>query len=230
MILKSNLKRIDFLTATQKAYYTTIRTNSISFATGYPGTGKTFVACYAGLKALTEGRVSRIVITKPCVEVGSDSLGALPGDMEEKMAPFIRSIEECLSAIVGHEATKRYRASGQIEILPLNHMRGLTLDNAFVIADEMQNSTYLQLKTFLTRIGNNTTYVINGDLGQKDIDHPSGLVVFLQILDGLPGVGVVDFKLNDIVRSGMLKELMIRIYEYEEIELARSPRARSKSS
>ena len=210
------LANVKPLTSAQKLYEETIEANTISIATGYPGTGKTYVACYAGLKELlVKKSVERIVITKPCVEVGDDSLGFLPGGIEEKMAPFVRSIEDTISAIVGKETMYNLVRDERIEMLPLNHMRGLTIDNSFVIADEMQNANYLQTKTFLTRIGNNTKYVLNGDLGQTDIQNGSGLPVFLKIMRGLRGVGVVDFAIEDIVRSGMLRDLMVRIYDHE---------------
>ncbi len=213
--MREALARVKLLTVTQKDYNQCIEDNTISIATGYPGTGKTFVACYAGLKRLHKGDIQKLVVTKPCVEVGDESIGFLPGDIEEKMEPFVRSIKETIAAIIGNERMHQLFHSGQIEVLPLGHMRGLTIDNCFVIADEMQNANYLQTKTFLTRIGKNTKYVMNGDLGQTDIDSGSGLPVFLKILEGLRGVGVVDFGLEDIVRSGMLKDLMVRIYHYE---------------
>jgi phosphate starvation-inducible PhoH-like protein len=219
---RTSIRPIEFLTATQKLYNETIEDNTISIATGYPGTGKTYVACFAGLKALYRGDVTKIILTKPCVEVGNDSLGFLPGDLEEKMAPFIRSVQECVGALVGVQRMKELCGSKSIEVLPLNHMRGLTIDNSFVIADEMQNASYLQIKTFLTRIGKNTKYVLNGDLGQTDIEHSSGLPIFLEVLKGLPGIGVVDFAIEDIVRSGMLRDMMVRIYEYEQGQTVRS--------
>ena len=211
------LSRVQFLTDTQKEYFHCIEDNTISFATGYPGTGKTFVACYAGLKGLLiKNDYDRMIVTKPCVEVGDDSLGFLPGDLEEKMEPFVRSIKETIAAIIGNERMNQLFSDKRIEVLPLGHMRGMTIDNAFVVADEMQNANYLQTKTFLTRIGKNTKYVVNGDLGQTDIERGSGLPTFLRILKGQRGVGVVDFALEDIVRSGILRDIMVRIYHYEQ--------------
>jgi phosphate starvation-inducible PhoH-like protein len=185
------------------------------FATGYPGTGKTFLACYEGLKALNKGEIAKITVTKPCVEVGDDSLGFLPGDLEEKMAPFIRSVEECITHFITRESLDRLKDQDKFEVLPLNHLRGLTLDNTFLIADEMQNANYLQTKTLLTRIGDNSRFVLNGDLGQTDIKGGSGLPVFLKMLRSHPEVGHTDFLIDDIVRSGILKDIMIRIYEHE---------------
>jgi phosphate starvation-inducible PhoH-like protein len=211
----SSLGRFEYLTAAQKYYGETIDDSSITVSTGCPGTGKTYVACYKAIQAFKRGDVSRIVLTKPLVEVGNKTMGFQPGDSQEKMAPFVKSVEDAMSAIIGHESYKNLVHQKSVEILPLNFIRGLTIDGAFLIADEMQNATYLEIKTLLTRIGKNTKYVIDGDLGQTDIEN-GGLTAFMNILKSVQSVGFVEFGPEDIVRSGIARDITVAIHAYEE--------------
>lgn len=207
---------IGFKTKKQLKYYEAINENVITISTGVAGTGKTFVAVYAACQALASGEVDKIVMTKPLVEVG-DSMGFLPGNMEEKMAPYIRSVEECFIAIIGEQGLNNLYAKKKLEILPMNFMRGLTLKDCFVIADEMQNASYEQTKALLTRIGEDAIYVLNGDVEQSDLKGRSGLPAAVEILKDIDGVGLVDFTIDDIVRSDILKDIIISYHNYEKI-------------
>jgi phosphate starvation-inducible PhoH-like protein len=206
---------VGFKNKKQQLYYNTIMENQITVATGMAGTAKTFIACYAGLSLLASGDVDKIIVTKPSVEVGKTQ-GYLPGDTEEKMAPFTRSVLDCVSNIIGEaQMNNLYHSKKQIEILPLQHMRGLTLDKCFIIMDEAQNAEYMQMKTILTRLGEDATLVINGDLYQKDLTSESGLAVAVEILEDIDGVGFIEFGIDDVVRSGITKDILIAYHRKE---------------
>lgn len=209
------LNKVGFRTKRQEVYYNSIMENVITVSTGPAGTGKSYIAVYAALQCLAAGEVSKIIMTKPVVEIGN-SLGALPGDVDEKMAPYVRSIEECIADIIGEAGLNNLISRKQLEILPLNYVRGLTIKDAFVIADEMQNATYAQTKALLTRIGEDAVYVINGDLEQSDLKANSGLPAAIQVLDGIEGVGSVEFTIDDIVRSGICKDIIINYHHLEK--------------
>lgn len=211
---ESSLGRFEYLTAAQKYYGETIDCKTVTVSTGCPGTGKTYVALYKALQALQNGDVTRIVATKPLVGVDGEEMGFMPGNADEKMAPFVQNIEDVLGAIVGAEAVRVMKSHHQLVFQPLNFMRGLTISDTFLVADEVQNCTYLQLKTLLTRIGENSKFVLDGDLGQIDIEK-SGLPAFVDILGRVPDVGFVEFAPEDIVRSGIAKDITCAIYEYE---------------
>lgn len=209
-------RSISFKTPNQRHYYETIMENQITVATGVAGTAKTFLACYAGLKLLTEGEVDKIIITKPAVVVGK-SQGHLPGDIEEKMEPFTRSVMNCIEELIGESQANTLRYSKkQIEIVPLQWIRGLTLDNCFIIADEMQNADYVEIKALLTRLGEDSMLVMNGDVEQTDLKENSGLPAAIEILENIDGVGFVEFTIDDIVRSGIVKDIIIGYHNYEK--------------
>lgn len=207
-------KQIGFKTKKQETYYNAIMNNTITVSTGVPGTGKSFIAVYAACQALAAGHVEKIILTKPIVEIG-DTAGFLPGDIEEKMAPFIRSVEECFTDIIGANGYNNLITRRQLEILPINYMRGLTFAKTMVIADEMQNADYRQVKALLTRIGEGTKYVLNGDLEQSDLHSRSGLPAAIDVLQDVNNVEFVDFDVDDIVRSGILKEIIIGYHNFE---------------
>jgi phosphate starvation-inducible PhoH-like protein len=214
---RSNFKTysIGFKTKKQQTYYQAILTNTIVISTGVAGSGKSFIAVYAACCELAAGNVDKIIITKPAVEIGRTQ-GFLPGDMEEKMAPFTRSVEDCFFAIIGKAAYNTLYSQGKIEILPINFMRGLTFERVMVIADEMQNADYGQVKALLTRIGEGSKFVLNGDLEQSDLNGRSGLPAAIEILKDVDKVEHIEFEVNDIVRSGILKEIIIGYHFYEK--------------
>jgi phosphate starvation-inducible PhoH-like protein len=209
---------IGFKNNRQKEYYEAILSNTITIATGPAGTSKTFIAVYAACCMLAAGQIDKIIITKPTVET-SKSVGALPGDLDEKMAPFIQSVYGNFYKIIGEAATHTLESKKQLEVLSLNFVRGLTLDNCIVIADEMQNANYDQTKALLTRIGENCKLVLNGDADQSDLKEGSGLLTTLDILDDElfdEDVDHIEFTVDDIVRSGIVKKLIIAYMDYEK--------------
>ncbi|MCT7865463.1 MAG: PhoH family protein, partial [Lactobacillus iners] len=185
----------------QKRYVDAIRQYDVVFGMGPAGTGKTFLAVVMAISAFKKGEVSRIIVTRPAVEAG-ESLGFLPGDLKEKVDPYLRPIYDSLFTILGVETTSRLMDRGLIEVAPLAYMRGRTLDDAFVILDEAQNTTHAQMKMFLTRLGFNSKMVVNGD--QTQIDLPgrarSGLLESEKILANVEQVKFIKFSFNDVVR------------------------------
>lgn len=211
----SKPKSVSFKNKKQLHYYNTIMENQITVATGVAGTSKTFIACYAALSSLAAGEVDRIIVTKPTVEIGKTQ-GYLPGDLDEKMEPFVRSVLNCFEQLIGVQQTNNLVYSKkQVEVLPLQMIRGLTLDNCFIIADEMQNADYTQIKALLTRLGEDSVLVMNGDVEQTDLKEYSGLPSAIEILQNIDGVGFVEFTIDDIVRSGIVKDIIINYYNYE---------------
>jgi phosphate starvation-inducible PhoH-like protein len=209
-------KSVSFKNKKQLQYYNTIMENQITVATGVAGTAKTFIAAYAGLSLLASNEIERIIVTKPSVEIGKTQ-GFLPGNLEEKMEPFTRSVINCFEQLIGEQQTNNLIYSKkQVEIIPLQMMRGLTLDNCFIIADEMQNADYGQIKALLTRLGEDSVLVMNGDCDQTDLKEHSGLPSAIEILKEIEGVGFVEFTIDDIVRSGIVKDIIISYYNYEK--------------
>lgn len=209
-------KSVSFKNKKQQYYYDTIMECQITVATGVAGTAKTFIACYAALSQLAAGLVDKIIITKPSVQIGKGQ-GFLPGDQDEKMEPFVRSIINCFEALIGESATNNLiYGKKQVEIIPLQMMRGLTLDKCFVLADEMQNADYAQCKALLTRLGEDCTLVINGDVEQTDLNEYSGLPAAMEVLENVDGVGFVEFTIDDIVRSGIVKDIIIGYHLHEK--------------
>ncbi|MDK9698735.1 MAG: PhoH family protein [bacterium] len=210
-------------TANQGLYLELIRENPIVFATGPAGSGKTYLAVAAAVSALLEGEIERIVLVRPAVEAG-EHLGFLPGDLKEKVDPYFRPIYDALMEMLPAEKLKRFLYSGMIEIAPLAYMRGRTLNNAFVILDEAQNTTSGQMKMFLTRIGRQSRAVITGDLSQIDLPkgERSGLEEALQILNGVDGIAKLEMTSSDVVRHGLVVEI---IAAYERLQKPKYHRA-----
>ena len=193
----------------QRQYLQTIKKHDITFGIGPAGTGKTYLAVVMAVAALKKGQVRRLVLTRPAVEAG-ENLGFLPGDLKEKVDPYLRPIYDALYDILGTEHTNHLLERGVIEIAPLAYMPGRTLDEAFVILDEAQNTTREQMKMFLTRLGFGSKMVVNGDATQIDLPRhaKSGLIEAAQILRNLPRIGFVDFKTSDVVRHPVVAEII----------------------
>ncbi|URI12149.1 PhoH family protein [Ligilactobacillus salivarius] len=198
----------------QRQYVQMIKNNDLTFGIGPAGTGKTYLAVVMAVAALKRREVDRLILTRPAVEAG-ESLGFLPGDLKEKVDPYLRPIYDALNSILGAEHVERLIERGVIEIAPLAYMRGRTLDKAFVILDEAQNATRAQMKMFLTRLGFGSKMIVNGDASQIDLPKghsQSGLVDAENRLKGLPHIAFVNFDANDVVRHPVVSEI-IRAYE-----------------
>jgi phosphate starvation-inducible PhoH-like protein len=208
------IKKITAKNESQTQYMKRINGTDITFGVGPAGTGKTWIATVMAAQALKNGLTEKLIITRPSVEVG-ESLGFLPGEMEEKYEPYFRPVKDALVEALGAGQTEYYIKAGKIEARPLQFLRGATLKHCWVLADEMQNSTPGEMKMFLTRFGEKAKYVINGDIKQKDIPGPSGLVDALYKLRGLPDVAVCNFSRDDIVRHGIVRSIIDR-YEGTE--------------
>ncbi len=193
----------------QKQYFQIANKNDICFAIGPAGTGKTYLAVALAVSTLKRGIVKRIVLARPAVEAG-ESLGFLPGDFQEKIDPYLRPLYDALDDMMPSEKLKGYLEKGIIEIVPLAYMRGRTLNNAFVILDEAQNATDVQMKMFLTRLGANSKAIITGDITQIDLPSKSksGLIQAKEILNGITGVGFVYFDREDVVRHKLVKDII----------------------
>ena len=199
----------------QKRYVEAIDKSDVVFGIGPAGTGKTFLAVVCAIAAFKKGEVSRIILTRPAVEAG-ESLGFLPGDLKEKVDPYLRPIYDSLYAILGTNTTDRLMERGVIEVAPLAYMRGRTLDDAFVILDEAQNTTDAQMKMFLTRLGFNSKMVVNGDMTQVDLPgrQHSGLIDARHILKNIDQIKFINFSANDVVRHPVVAKI-ITAYEKE---------------
>ncbi|WP_413308691.1 PhoH family protein [Bacillus sp. 1P10SD] len=208
-------KTIRIKTLGQRQYVHAIKKNDLVFGIGPAGTGKTYLAVVMAVNALRNGNVNKIILTRPAVEAG-ESLGFLPGDLKEKVDPYLRPLYDALNDILGVEHTQRLIERGTIEIAPLAYMRGRTLDDAFVILDEAQNTTHAQMKMFLTRLGFGSKMVITGD--QTQIDLPkgakSGLIVAEEILQNVNGISFVFLEQSDVVRHPLVGKI---IQAYEKI-------------
>ncbi len=196
-------------TPTQVEYYQKVTENDICFAIGPAGTGKTYLAVAFAISALKKGIVKRIVLARPAVEAG-ESLGFLPGDLKEKIDPYLRPLYDSLQDMLTAEQLSSYLEKGIVEIVPLAYMRGRTLNNAYVILDEAQNATSMQMKMFLTRLGPNSKAIITGDITQIDLPNNviSGLVQIQEILNNVDGVGFVYFNKGDVVRHKLVKDII----------------------
>ena len=183
--------------------------NDLLFAVGPAGSGKTYTAIALAVRALKERHVRRIILTRPAVEAG-EKLGFLPGDMKEKLDPYLQPLYDALNDMIPPAKLVKYLEEGTVQIAPLAYMRGRTLDNAFVILDEAQNTTLSQIKMFLTRMGRNAKFIVTGDVTQIDLPKKSdsGLVRTMEILRGVPGIGVVEFDKRDIVRHPLVKYIV----------------------
>ncbi len=204
----------------QKSYIEGIRNHDIAFGIGPAGTGKTYLAVAMAVAAYTSHQVSSIILTRPAVEAG-ERLGFLPGDMAEKINPYLRPLIDALNDMLGREKASELVEQGEIEIAPLAFMRGRTLNNAFVILDEAQNTSYEQMKMFLTRLGFNAKAVVTGDITQVDLPHgqQSGLVTASRILKNTPGISFTRFTDTDVVRHPLVRKI-IKAYEASEKKAA----------
>ncbi|WP_207696080.1 PhoH family protein [Enterococcus sp. DIV0212c] len=199
----------------QKRYIDAVRKHDIIFGIGPAGTGKTFLAVVMAIAALKKGEVQKIILTRPAVEAG-ESLGFLPGDLKEKVDPYLRPVYDALYQVFGMDHTNRLMERGVIEIAPLAYMRGRTLDDAFVILDEAQNTTVAQMKMFLTRLGFNSRMIVNGDTSQVDLPKgvASGLIHAERTLQSIDKISFVHFDAGDVVRHPVVAQI-IRAYEKE---------------
>ncbi len=196
-------------TFSQKKYVDAIYRRDVVFGVGPAGTGKTFLAIAMAVLALKQGKVSKIIITRPAVEAG-ENLGFLPGDLKEKVDPYLRPMYDALNRILGLEQTTRLMDRGVIEIAPLAYMRGRTLDEAFVILDEAQNTTVAQMKMFLTRLGTQSKMIINGDPSQVDLPKgvTSGLIHAERVLKDIPEIQFITFSSDDVVRHPVVAQII----------------------
>jgi len=207
--------RVKPKTLGQKRYMEAVRKNDIVFVIGPAGTGKTYLAVAMALDHLKTGVVNRIILTRPAVEAG-EKLGFLPGDLIEKVDPYLRPLYDAILDMIPPEKFYSYREKGIIEIAPLAYMRGRTLNNSFIILDEAQNTTYQQMKMFLTRIGFNSKVIVTGDITQVDIDEEkSGLIECQKILKGIEGIAFVYLNETDVVRHPLVKKIIKAYEEYE---------------
>ncbi len=191
----------------QKRYVEAVRTHEITFAAGPAGTGKTYLAVALAVAALRRHEVERIVLTRPVVEAG-ESLGYLPGTLEEKIDPYVRPLYDALFDLIGQETTLSLVEQGTIEVAPLAFMRGRTFSNAYVILDEAQNTTPVQMKMFLTRLGFHSRFVVTGDSTQRDLKGPSGMESARQTLSGVPGIAFCDLGRADVVRHSLVARII----------------------
>ena len=191
-----------------------IRRSTIVFVTGCPGTGKTFIPTALAADDLVQGRITQIICTRPTEECGKD-MGALPGDIGDKFGPFMSPITSVLESRIGGKCMENYIKDEKIMQTPLNYMRGSSIDNAVIIADEMQNADKKQMQMLLTRIGKNTTLIINADINQSDIRN-SGLEYAIEATKNIKGIEHVTMHIDDIVRSGMCKDITIAFWGDED--------------
>lgn len=211
----------------QKKYVDAIKRSSIVFGVGPAGTGKTYLAVALAVYALKNKEIDKIILTRPAVEAG-EKLGFLPGDMNEKVDPYLRPLFDALQEMMGQDAYLRHIERGSIEIAPLAYMRGRTLSNSFIILDEAQNTTKEQMKMFLTRMGENSRIVVTGDVTQIDLPKnvKSGMIDAIEVLEGVEGIEIVKLTAKDVVRH----ELVTRIIQaYEKAESARAKVAKEES-
>ncbi|MDD5585635.1 MAG: PhoH family protein [Alphaproteobacteria bacterium] len=205
---QSYVRKVKPQNANQAALLEAMAKHSLVIAAGPAGTGKTYLAISAAVEALEAGRVDRIVLSRPALEAG-ETIGFLPGDIQEKMAPYLRPLYDALNDRLGGKRLKQYLAEGAIEIAPIGFMRGRTLNNAFVVIDEAQNCTYNQIKMLLTRLGWHSTMVLTGDPDQSDLlDGMSGLADIARKLEPVPGLAVIRLSDRDIVRHPLVASML----------------------
>ena len=200
----------------QKKYVEAIRKNIVTLGAGPAGTGKTYLAVAMAVTAFRAKEVNRIILTRPAVEAG-EKLGFLPGDLQQKVDPYLRPLYDALFDMLGAEAFARYQERGSIEVAPLAYMRGRTLDDSFIIFDEAQNTTREQMKMFLTRLGFNSKMVVTGDITQIDLPDgkKSGMLQAMRILKNIPDISICQFTEKDVVRHKLVQEI-IKAYEKNE--------------
>ena len=221
-----NGKPIKPKTLGQKDYVDAIRRNMIVFGTGPAGTGKTYLAMAMAITAFKNDEVSRIILTRPAIEAG-EKLGFLPGDLQSKVDPYLRPLYDALYQIMGPDSFLKNMEKGLIEVAPLAYMRGRTLDNAFIILDEAQNTSPAQMKMFLTRIGFGSKVVVTGDLTQKDLPSgaPSGLDTAIKVLKKVEDISFCTMTSKDVVRHPLVQKIVNAYEEYEKREKKRPARS-----
>ncbi|WP_339611176.1 PhoH family protein [uncultured Planktosalinus sp.] len=212
-------KQVKAITVNQRRLVDLMRKNDMVFAVGPAGTGKTYTGVALAVKALKEKQVKRIILTRPAVEAG-ENLGFLPGDLKEKLDPYMQPLYDALRDMIPHEKLESYIEKGVVQIAPMAFMRGRTLDNAFVILDEAQNTTHAQMKMFLTRMGKNAKFMITGDPGQIDLPRRviSGLKEALLVLKDVKGVGMIYLDDKDVIRHRLVKEVIAAYKAIENVE------------
>ena len=200
----------------QKNYVDSIRDNMITFGIGPAGTGKTYLGMCMAIEAFKKGEVTKLILTRPAIEAG-EKLGFLPGDLQSKIDPYLRPLYDALYQIMGAESFQANLEKGLIEVAPLAYMRGRTLDNAFIILDEAQNTTIPQMKMFLTRIGFNSKVIVTGDDTQKDLpqDVTSGLDSAIKVLKNIEGISFVRLTSKDVVRHPLVQKIVVAYENYE---------------
>jgi phosphate starvation-inducible protein PhoH and related proteins len=215
----------------QKEYVDLIRNKMIVFGLGPAGTGKTYLAMAMAITAFKNNEVGRIILTRPAIEAG-EKLGFLPGDLQSKVDPYLRPLYDALYQIMGAESFAANMEKGLIEVAPLAYMRGRTLDNAFIILDEAQNTTPAQMKMFLTRIGFGSKVIITGDLTQKDLpkDAVSGLDVALKVLSKVDEIGFANMSSKDVVRHPLVQKIVKAYEEYEETQTRTAKRREQRKT
>lgn len=213
IVLKTKKRHIYPRSATQAAYIQEMMKNELVFGLGPAGTGKTYLAVALAVSMMLEGKIDKIILSRPAVEAG-ENLGFLPGDLKEKVDPYLRPLYDALYEMLPAEQVDKKLALGEIEIAPLAFMRGRTLSNSFIILDEAQNTTPMQMKMFLTRLGENSRMVVNGDLSQVDLPKGtiSGLRDSLETLKGIDNISSVRFSASDVVRHGLVAKI-VKAYE-----------------
>ncbi len=210
-------KPVKAKTLGQKKYIESIRNNMITFGIGPAGTGKTYLGVCMAIEAFKKGDVERIVLTRPAIEAG-EKLGYLPGDLQSKIDPYLRPLYDAIYQIMGAESFQTNVEKGLIEVAPLAYMRGRTLDNAFIILDEAQNTTIPQMKMFLTRIGFNSKVIVTGDDTQKDLprDVKSGLDSAIKVLHSIDGIEFVRLTSKDVVRHPLVQKIVVAYENYDK--------------
>ena len=220
-VIKTPKRLITARTPNQKAYLEKLSSHDLTFGVGPAGTGKTYLAVSVAVEMLLKDQVDRIILTRPAVEAG-ERLGFLPGGMDDKIDPYMRPMYDALYDMMPGEKVIRRRDAGDIEIAPLAYMRGRTLANAFVILDEAQNTTPMQMKMFLTRMGENSRMVVTGDASQVDLPlgTKSGLIDAMELIRGIEAVRVIEFSHADVVRHPLVTRI-VQAYEGREHGLLR---------
>lgn len=226
-----NGKPIKPKTLGQKAYVDAIRKKMIVFGTGPAGTGKTYLAMAMAITAFKNDEVGRIILTRPAIEAG-EKLGFLPGDLQSKVDPYLRPLYDALYQIMGPDSFMKNMEKGLIEVAPLAYMRGRTLDNAFIILDEAQNTSPAQMKMFLTRIGFGSKVVVTGDLTQKDLPTgaPSGLDTAMKVLSKVDDISFCAMTSQDVVRHPLVQKIVTAYEEYEKREKKREARPATRKN
>ena len=216
LVLNTKKRQIRPRTATQGAFIEAMNSHDMVFGLGPAGTGKTFLAVAKAVSEMLAGNVDRIILTRPAIEAG-ENLGFLPGDLQSKVDPYLRPLYDALYQLMGAESFAANSEKGIIEVAPLAYMRGRTLDNAFIILDEAQNTTPAQMKMFLTRIGFGSKVIVTGDRTQKDLprDITSGLEIAIKVLSNVEDIGFCYLDNNDVVRHPLVQKIVKAYEEYD---------------